>query len=454
MDRAVAWYLILGGLLVLMALAGSVLKRLPLSNALLYLGVGVGLGPAGLGFIALDPFEDAKLLERLTEVAVIVSLFSAGLKLRVPLTDKAWRLPLQLATVAMVLSVAGVAAAGVWGLGLPLGVAVLLGAILAPTDPVLASDVQMAHPSDRDRLRFGLTGEAGMNDGSAFPFVMLGLGLLGHHHLSFGEGGGVWRWALLDVLWATVGGVGVGALLGAAVGRLVLYLRKEHQQAHGLDEFLVLGLIALAYGVAHVVKGYGFLAVFAAGLALRHIEVRRGGEEAHGRLEDAVTQGHASHKMATDPSLAPAFMARALLGFNEQLERIGEVLVVVVVGSLLPVALERLEALWFVPLLLLVIRPLSVALGSLGTDATRTQRLMCSWFGVRGIGSLYYLFYALSHGVAGNDARTLVAVTLLTIACSAVLHGTSVTPLMAWYEKQGGAHKETRGEAMEDPAPP
>jgi NhaP-type Na+/H+ or K+/H+ antiporter len=139
--------------------------------------------------------KNAVLLERLTEVAVLVSLFTCGMKLEFRWRDGRWRIPVQLATVSMVLTVAAVTALGVYLLNLPLGAAVLLGAILAPTDPVLASDVQVSNPGDRDRLRFGLTGEGGLNDGTAFPFVMLGLGLLGLHEL--GEGG--WRWWAIDV---------------------------------------------------------------------------------------------------------------------------------------------------------------------------------------------------------------------------------------------------------------
>src|SRR5688500_4731781 len=255
------WYVVVGSLLVAVALAGTMLKRLPLTTSLLYLLVGVGLGPWGLNLIRIDPVAQAELLERLTEVAVIVSLFTAGLKLRLPLRDRLWWLPVRLASVSMVITVARIAAAGVWLLGLPLGAAVLLGAVLAPTDPVLASDVQVEHPTDRDRLRFGLTGEAGLNDGTAFPFVMLGLGLLGLHDL--GPAG--WKWIAVDVLWAIGGGLAVGAIAGTAVARLVLYLRQHHKEAVGLDEFLALGLLALSYGVALWLHTYGFLAVFAAG---------------------------------------------------------------------------------------------------------------------------------------------------------------------------------------------
>ena len=182
MDTAL-WFVVAGTLLTVMALAQTTLRRLPLSTAQLYLLVGLGLGPLGIGLLVVDPIEQAKLLEVVTEIVVTLSLFAAGLKLRTPLSDGRWKLPIRLATLSMTLTVAGIAAVGHWALGLPWGAAVLLGAVLAPTDPVLASDVQIESPDDTDRLRFSLTGEAGFNDGAAFPFVMLGLGLLGLHEL-------------------------------------------------------------------------------------------------------------------------------------------------------------------------------------------------------------------------------------------------------------------------------
>ncbi|MEA2512342.1 MAG: sodium/hydrogen antiporter, partial [Thermomicrobiales bacterium] len=386
----VALYLLVGGLFVLMALSNSVLKRLPLTTALVYLGVGIAIGPHGAGLLNVDVVADAVPIERLTEVAVIVSLFTAGLKLRVEWRDRLWRLPLRLASISMAITVGLIAAVGVVGLGLPLGAAILLGAILAPTDPVLASDVQVADPQDRDRLRFGLTGEAGLNDGAAFPFVMLGLGLLGHHELgAFG-----WRWLAVDLVWATLGGLVIGASLGTAIGYLVLFLRKEHQKAIGLDDFLTLGLIALAYGAALFVHAYGFLAVFAAGLALRRIEQRATGADLD-EVTKQLTVG--DQDVAVRPETAPAYMAQAVLGFNEQLERVGEIAVVVLVGALLaPHALTG-DALWFLPLLLLVVRPLAVAIGLRRSRTLLMQRRLMAWFGIRGIGSLYYLTYAIAH---------------------------------------------------------
>jgi len=429
------WFVIAGLLLIGMALTGSVLKRLPLTTSLLYLAVGVLLGPIGFGLIQLDPIAESALLERLTEAAVIISLFTAGLKLRIPLSDLRWRLPLRLAFGSMTITVVLVAVVGYFLLGLPLGAAVLLGAILAPTDPVLASDVQTEHPGDSDRLRFSLTGEAGFNDGTAFPFVMLGLGLLGLHEI--GDFG--WRWLAIDVLWGTLGGLVTGAVLGTLIGRLILYLRREHKEAIGLDDFIALGLIALSYGVALLLHTYGFLAVFAAGVALRRIERRASNGEPPPADVVAASSVAAKEEVATHAEKAPAYMAQAVLEFNEQLERIGEVVIVLLVGGMLTRRYLPLEALWFVPVLLLVIRPLSVWLGLLGTRTTRAQRRLIAWFGIRGIGSIYYLMYAIEHHLDKETAERLTAITLTVVAVSIIVHGISVTPLMKRYEERNSA---------------
>ena len=175
------WFTTAGLLLVGIVLASTLLRRLPISTAIIYLGVGLLLGPGALGLLSWDAVREAEILKYITEVAVIVSLFTVGLKWRTPLTADFWSLPVRLATVGMVLTICAVTLIGTTLLALPLGAAVLLGAVLAPTDPVLASEVQVRSSTDRDAVRYALSGEAGLNDGLAFPFVMLGLGLLGLH---------------------------------------------------------------------------------------------------------------------------------------------------------------------------------------------------------------------------------------------------------------------------------
>jgi NhaP-type Na+/H+ or K+/H+ antiporter len=350
--------------------------------------------------------------------------------------------------MSMVVTVGLITLTGVALLGLPWGAAILLGAILAPTDPVLASDVQVSEPTDRDRLRFSLTGEAGFNDGTAFPFVMLGLGVMGLRDL--GPLG--WRWLAVDVVWAIGGGIAIGWLAGRMVGKLVLFLRRRHKEAVGLDDFLSLGLLALTYGGAVAAHAYGFLAVFAAGLALGQIEADTQSNEATSPEKanpppppDVVETADASKKegIATDPETAHAYMAQAVLGFNEQLERIAEVAMVILLGGMLIVP-GWLDVLWFVPVLLLVIRPLSVWAGTVGTRATTLQRSLIGWFGIRGIGSIYYLTYAIAHGLDERTAGRLTGVTFVVVAASITLHGISVTPLMNRYGKAMKARRLSR----------
>jgi sodium/hydrogen antiporter len=428
------WSLFVGILLITMVLAGTLLARLPMSSAMIYLAAGLALGPAGLAVITPDPTRYAPVLELAAEVALLISLFSVGLRMGVPLRDRRWWLPLRLAFISMALTVGLIAAVGVWGLGLSLGAAVLLGAILAPTDPVLASGVQAEPGVDPDRLRFSLAGEGGLNDGTAFPFVMLGLGLLGLHEL----GAGGWRWWAVDLLWATVGGLAIGAAMGALVGNLVVFLRTRHKEAVGLNEFLSLGLVAVAYGLAQLSLASGFLAVFAAGLALQRVK-ERPRSETRSPAASSGTLVPADGTLATHPQHASASMTLAVQDFNEQLEKLAELAIVLLVGAMLSYEAPSVAIWWFIPLLLLVLRPLAVAAGTLGEPMTARQRAMIGWFGIRGIGSVFYLLFAIRHGVTGPLAQQLITFTLVTVAASIVVHGVSVMPLMRRYVKRKSA---------------
>jgi NhaP-type Na+/H+ or K+/H+ antiporter len=267
----------------------------------------------------------------------------------------------------------------------------------------------------------------------AFPFVMLGLGLLGYHEL----GNGWSRWWLVDVAWAIPGGLAIGALLGSAIGWLVLYLRRTYPDSRVGEDFLAMGLIALAYGVALLAHTYGFLAVFAAGLALRKLEERAvGHDRMPGEVLDPIDDDELDERVATDQEIAPAHMTRSLLQFNEQLERIGEVGVMLLVGAMISTRYVPIEAVWFVPLIFLVIRPLSVAVGLARSGASGLERGFVSWFGVRGIGSIYYLMYAVVHGLEESIAEQMIGLTLTVVVASVVIHGVTVTPMMAWYNRR------------------
>ncbi len=404
------WFLLLGVVLVLMGFARRVLQPLPLSTGMVYVLIGLGIGPLGIALLNVDPGRDVRWIEVATEVAVLISLFAVGLKIEVRFSRAAWRVPLRLASSAMVVSIALIALLAHVLLGAPWPLALLIGAVLAPTDPVLASDVQVHDPHDRDKLRFSLTAEGGLNDGTAFPAVMLGLVLLGlRDGGSFG-----WLWVTRDLVWAISAGLGIGWLAGFAMAQLVARLRLRGFDIE-FEEFLVLGTIAVAYGVALLLQAYGFLAVFAAALAFRH-----GERQAHDALEGKA------HNV-----VAPRLQA-----FAEQSERIAEVGVVILVGALLALVQWSWMLVAFAFSVLVLARPLAVyALLPRGA-VSHTQRRLIAWFGVRGIGSIYYLSYAMHHGVADEPGQQLLDATLATVALSVLLHGTSATPLMRRYRKK------------------
>lgn len=423
---AATWDLLIGVLLILMALSGTLLKTLPISAAALYMGLGFAAGPGALGLLKLGIEEDAALIEIITEAAVLVSLFAVGLRLRVRLRLSSWLQPILLATIGMVITIALMTFAGL-ALKLSLSAAVLLASILAPTDPVLASDVQVRHENDQDDLRFGLTAEGGLNDGAAFPFVMLALGIGGAHNLgSLGL-----RWLGLDVLWAIGGGLALGWTCGAAFTKLVLFLQTEKRQALGMESFLALGLIALTYGIALHAAVYGFLAVFVAGLSMRNVEhlaedqaLRAAKSEALPQLkEEAVAQAETAGNMTRD-----------VLEFAKELEKFVELAAMLVIGCLLKTEMLTFRNLLIAGLLIAVARPVAVYISTFRSRWTAPQRRLGAWFGIRGVGSVYYLAYASTHGAPPAEIGPIGSAVLVTVMVSVIVHGASATPLMKVYQ--------------------
>jgi NhaP-type Na+/H+ or K+/H+ antiporter len=372
-----------------------------------------------MGWVAIDPFLHSEIIGTACEIAVLVSLFATGSNVGSTLRRRHWSVPIRLASVAMLSTILLLAALAYWVLGFSLGAAILLAAILAPTDPVLAGDVQVVGQDDRDRLRFGLTGEGGLNDGAAFPFVMLGLGLMGLHEI--GELG--WRWWVIDLLWAVVGGLLIGGVFGTALGRWLLARNRDDADARGSDAFLGLGLVAISYGTAVALQTYGFLAVFSASVALQWAV--------------SAARNHPGGA-SSSPSAAAALPLPAvpLQRFNEHLASLFEFGVVVIIGAMFAVVRIPLEAVAIVVALFFFIRPASVILALRRDRMAPGQTVLASWFGIRGIGSLYYAMYAINNGVEDQLAQRLLGITIAVIVASIVLHGISVTPLMALYERR------------------
>jgi NhaP-type Na+/H+ or K+/H+ antiporter len=391
--------LVIGLLLLAVTLGSGWIGRLPLSYALIYLVVGFILSPYGFNLIRVRP--DAEFLERLTEFVVLISLFSCGLKMNRPLRAWAWNSTIRLIGFLMPISIFAIAAMGHFFLRLDWGEGILLGAILAPTDPVLASEVQLDDPQDHDELRFGLTSEGGLNDALAFPFVYFGLHWLENDSWQdwFGQ------WVAVDLVWAIAAGLG----MGVGVARLVCWLEQQLAKHHAVDElmedFVGLSTILLSYSLTELVHGYGFLAVFVSGVVMH------------------------SQCLGPEPSASR-------LRFMERVEKLTEIGTILLLGSLLrlePMLRFAAPALLIAGSLLFVIRPLGAWVSTVGAPIHPTTRWLFGWFGIRGIGSLYYLSYALGEGLQGETGELIAWVTILTVAISVILHGITSTPLMRWY---------------------
>jgi len=266
-----------------------------------------------------------------------------------------------------------------------------------------------------------------MNDGSAFPFVVLGLGLLGLHDLGdFGL-----RWVLVDVLWATLAGIGIGVAAGVALARLSGMLRRAPYRHDLMDDFLGLGLIGVVYGVSVQAHAWGFLAVFFAAVALRQTELQQA--RAASRQGDgtaAPAAGSTSSHPPADPPAATMVSIGSLV-FKEHLERLSELVLVLLVGGALFLDSWSWEAVALALFLFVVARPLSVLVALPRANMPLRTLGMIGWFGVRGIGSLYYLMYAIQHGLPEPLALQLIQMTLIVVTLSILMHGTSVKPLMA-----------------------
>ena len=383
--------------LLLGAIVLSLQKGRPFSAALLYLvlglAIGAGLRLADVGWF--DPTLEPAILTRIAELAVIVSLFGAGLKLDRPLTWNAWRSTVLMLVVAMPLTIAGVALLGTWALGLSLPAAILLGASLAPTDPVLADDVQVEGPGDEepeDEARFTLTSEAGLNDGLAFPFVMLAA--FGASQ-TFDAMSAWWaEWLLADLLYAIGVGLAGGAAAGLLIAIVVYRIGARGWLSEPFDGYVALAAILLVYGLIESVEGYGFLAIFAAGVAFRRYE-----------------RDHAYNERLHE--------------FTLTIEKLAEMAVMLILGSVLPLVGFvdlGLPLLAVVAGLLFVVRPLAAGIALLASGATWRERLFIGWFGIRGIGSVYYLGFALA-AFQTHEARPLFAAISAAIVASVVLHG-------------------------------
>ncbi|MDQ3634369.1 MAG: sodium:proton antiporter [Acidobacteriota bacterium] len=453
-----AWMALVGGLLLLMALSASYLRQTPISTSFIYLIIGIAVSPLGFNVVAIDFEANKVFLEHLTEIAVIISLFVGGLKLRLPLKNKAWRAAFRLALPVMVFSIVCIAVFAHFAFGFDWAIAILLGALLAPTDPVLASSVSVENANDKDRMRYGLSGEAGFNDGMAFPFVVFALLMLENNGIGSWIGG----WALHRLVWAVPVGLLIGYGLGFSVGKFAIWLRNHYKDSSAPNDFLALALIALSYVFAELVGAWGFLAVFAAGLGLRYAEIKTVEENPIGdksevfedlkeiadeqnkedKFADADESSHTPAENVVDvvreakamkePAIAAGVVVSEAISFGITAERILEVFLVMIVG----ICIWNYWDWRAIPLALVfffLIRPILTQIFLIGTPTGKWQRWMLGWFGIRGIGSIYYLAYALNHGLKSSK-YDLTSLVISIIALSILIHGLSAQPILKKYE--------------------
>ncbi|MCC8395512.1 cation:proton antiporter [Paraburkholderia sp. MMS20-SJTR3] len=423
------WFLLIGALLTFMAVARGPIRRLPLTGAMIYLAVGVAMGPGVTGLVGVDLLGNTVLLAIIAEVGLVVSLFSIGMHLRVRLNNPLWWLPLRLGGPAMLVTVAMMFGFTAWLNGHASGAALFLAATLAPTDPVLANELRVKQAGDDEPVRFALSGEGGMNDGAAYPFAVLGLTMAGAQ--LYGSSSGAHFAG--SVAWGIVSAPVIGGVLAIVFARAILFLRTRYGEAIGLDGFLALGLMATSYGAALLLHAYAFIAVFVAGVALRHEELRATGDRNPAEVLEDVPRGERV-EVAKDPQKAHAYLAESMMGFTLEMERIGELSLMLIIGCVVSAHWrDMLDVRAVLPALFLffVARPLSVFVAMGGARIDRGQRQLMAWMGIRGVGAFYYLMFGLEF--ARDAIAPLLPAVLDAIVLSVLLHGSSANYVLGRY---------------------
>ncbi len=397
-----------GLLIALVAWLPLALKRLPLSLPIVCIAIGAGIFLLPQVTLRPLPVRYPEVTERFAEFVVIIALMGAGLKIDRVFGWRRWSITWRLLVITMPLGILAITLLTMWTLGLPLAIALLLAASLAPTDPVLAADVQVGPPKtgDEDEVRFGLTSEAGLNDGAAFPFVHLAIMLA----VAI-PAGKPWlgEWLTYRVLWEIAGGIAGGWIVGRVFGWLTFHVPAETKLARTGDGLIALSATFVSYGVTEILHVYGFLAVFVTALTVRHT--------------------HREHEFQAD-----------MHAITEQIERLAMMVLLILFGGALvsgllaPVTwIDGVIAL----VILLIVRPLTGWAGLLGHPADRGEKMTLAFFGIRGVGSIYYLAYGINHMKVG-DAERLWGIVGLVVLFSILLHGLTVTPIMRSLDKRRG----------------
>lgn len=428
-----AWTAATGGLLLLMSLSYGWMSRAPVPIFGSYLIVGMLCGPWVLNILQLDILRHSEVISRITDITMAVSLFIAGLKIRHPLHSDIWKMGLRLAVPAMLLTMAALMVLTHFLMGLSWPLSLALAAIIAPTDPVLASLIGMNDARDENQLRLSLSCEAGLNDGTALPFLLLAL--LWHTAQGAVPAVVLFKWFSVDLLWALFAGLAVGYLLGKGIGLAAARLRHMQQEV-APNDFIALALICLSFALALSLNTSGFLATFAAGIGLRSAELdvqkNHPCDENPKQEMPAEMQVNPHTRHAID-NKSPVKLVGLLIGdalsFGDTVERLLAAGLVIILGVTLAQH-WNVQAILLALILFVLIRPTAVYLATWRSGKSRQQRLSMGWLGIRGIGSLNYIAYAYSHGLQGKEADLMIDMAITVVTLSVLLHGVTVTPLL------------------------
>ncbi|TFL18784.1 cation:proton antiporter [Jannaschia formosa] len=396
--------LALFGLTLQPALARFRLFNLPL----LYVAIGACFG--GLTLVRINPLQggwESAVIEHAAELIVIISLAGAGLAIDTVASWRAWNPTWRLLGITMPLTMAAVGLLG-WGwLGLGIPGALLLAAALAPTDPVLARSVQVSPPGEEEgHTEVALTAEAGLNDGLAFPFIYLSIhaATLGVGQMFQGEAW-FWSWLSFDFTYRVAAGILVGLGTGLLLSRAVFSPIGDAAQGAWNAVLVILSTTMISYGVTEAVDGYGFLAVFVA--------VRAGRSQTRGTSDE----GYERYVHHGAEQLEAILLALLLLWLG----------VFAASGAL---AGLRWQEVAFAALLIFGVRPLAGWLGLVCRSGEPIRRWVVAFFGIRGMGSVFYIAYAQNHAeFADIDAVWRIAV--VTILGSILIHGYAANYFLA-----------------------
>ncbi|CAK9885167.1 MAG: Na(+)/H(+) antiporter NhaH [Candidatus Erwinia impunctatus] len=431
------WTAIIGLVLLLMSLASGWINRGPVTVFTLYLVIGIICGPWILDLLQIDIAVQAGLTADITSIAMAASLFITGLKLRIPFRASGWRVGLRLAFPAMLLTVAATTLAAHYLTALSWPLALAFAAIVAPTDPVLASLISVNDASDSDQLRVSLSSEAGMNDGSALPLLLLAV--MFYFSPEGPSAMSLLHWFSVDVLWALLGGTTVGYLIGRFIGQYATHLRLTQQDA-APNDLLALSLIALSFACAQAIEASGFLAAFAAGVGLRRAEIRVIRLQPASDFSDTdnrppaevLVNPHIRHEdTAPNAARSIGLVVGDALSFGDTIERLFAAAIIITLGITLA-AHWNSTGLLLALLLFVVIRPLAVWIATAGCQLATSQRLLLGWLGIRGIGSINYIAFAYMLGLTGSEMTKMSDMAFTLIVASVVVHGITVTPLLNW----------------------